>query len=431
MDRTFLRSLGAVAVVVALAIVASACGNATPPPSSSASPSTNVSPSPSSNASPTAQGSVDLPAVYADINEQVRTLRGLEEKTPIAPTIVSPEEITEVIRTSFDEDYPPDELAADERLYHGLGLLSKDKKLKDVYIDLLESQVAGLYDPVRKKLYVVSKAGDVGPVEKVYYSHEYDHALQDQNFDLEAITDGLQDETDEALARQALVEGDAYVLMTYWLQQNLTPEELTEVIQASADPEAQQALTRIPPIVQAQLLFSAIQGTQFVGGIQMSGDWAAVDAAFGDPPESTEQILHPDKFSGREAPINVDLPDDVATKIGAGWSVIDEDTMGEHQTAIWLGSGSIAAADDASAGWGGDRITILGGPSDAWAIAWHTVWDSDDDAAEFEVTAQTAVEKAGGPGRIVPGEGGEHRWVVIGSDDAAMGKIANALGLAG
>ena len=358
-------------------------------------------------------------------------MRGLEEKTPIEPTIVSPEEIVDVIRTSFDEDYPPDEVAADERLYHGLGLLAKDKKLKDVYIDLLESQVAGLYDPVRKKLYVVSKAGEVGPVEKVYYSHEYDHALQDQNFDLNAITDGLQDETDEALARQALVEGDAYVLMTYWLQQNLTPEELTEVIQSSADPEAQQALNRIPPIVQAQLLFSAIQGTQFVGGIQMSGDWAAVDAAFSDPPQSTEQILHPEKFSGREAPIKVDLPDDLASKMGTGWSVVDEDTMGEHQTAIWLGSGSIAAADDASAGWGGDRITILGGPDDAWAIAWHTVWDSDDDAAEFEVTAKAAVEKAGGPGRIVPGEGGEHRWVVIGSDDTAMGKVANALGLAG
>lgn len=431
MDRTFSRPLGALAVATVLAVVASACGNATPPPSASASPSGIPSPSASATASPSAQGSGDLPAVYAEINEQVRQMRGLEEKAPIEPTIVSLDEITDVIRTSFDEDYPADEVAADERLYHGLGLLPKDKKLKDVYIDLLESQVAGLYDPVRKKLYVVSKAGEVGAVEKVYYSHEYDHALQDQSFDLDAITDGLQDETDEALARQALVEGDAYVLMTYWLQQNLTPEELTEVIQSSSDPEAQQALNRVPPIVQAQLLFSAIQGTQFVAGIQMSGDWAAVDAAFGDPPQSTEQVLHPEKFSGREAPINVDLPDDLATTMGTGWSVIDEDTMGEHQMAIWLGSGSIAAAADASAGWGGDRITLLGGPNDAWAIAWHTVWDSDDDAAEFEVTAEAAVAKAGGPGRIVPGEGGEHRWVVIGSDDTALGKVANALGLAG
>ena len=429
MDRTLSRSVGALAVTAVIAIALSACGNATPP--ASASPSPSVAPSPSSAASPSAQGSGDLAAVYAEINEQVRSIRGLEEKTPIEPTIVSPEEMTGVLRTSFDEDYPPDEVAADERLYHGLGLLPKDDKLKDVYIELLESQVAGLYDPIGKKLYVVSKAGGVGPVEKVYYSHEYDHALQDQNFDLEAITDGLDDETDEALARQALVEGDAYVLMTYWLQQFLTPEEIAEVIRSSSDPEAQAALNRIPQIVQAQLIFSALQGTQFVGGIQTTGDWAAVDAAFGDLPASTEQVLHPEKYSGGEAAIAVDLPDDLASRMGTGWSVIDEDTMGEHQTAIWLGSPAVAAAADGAAGWGGDRITLLGGPNDAWAIAWHTVWDSDDDAAEFEVTADTAVGKAGGPGRILPGDGGEHRWVVIGSDDAALGKLANVLGLAG
>ena len=265
----------------------------------------------------------------------------------------------------------------------------------------------------------------------MYYSHEYDHALQDQNFDLETFTDGLDDETDEALARQALVEGDAYVLMTYWLQEHLTPEELTEVIQSSSDPEAMAALDRVPPIVQAQLIFSAIQGLQFVGTLQMSGDWAAVDAAFADPPTSTEQILHADKYTSREEPIKVDLPDDLATKMGAGWSVVDEDTMGEHQTSIWLGYGTGETATDAATGWGGDRITLLGGPNDAWAVAWHTAWDSEDDAAEFEVRAESAVEDAGGPGRVVPGEGGEHRWVVIGSDDAALGKVANVLGLAG
>jgi len=322
-------------------------------------------------------------------------------------------------------------VAADEQLYHGLGLLPKDDKLADVYIDLLSSQVAGLYDPVKEKLYVVSKAGGVGAVEKVYYSHEYDHVLQDQNFDLEKMQDGLDDKTDEALARQSLVEGDAYLTMSYWLQQNLTPAEIGEVIQASQDPDAQQALNRIPPIVQAQIMFSAIQGTQFVTGIQLGGGWEAVDSGFGKPPTSTEQILHPEKYTAHETPIAVDVPADLAKRMGSGWSTVMEDTMGEHQTAIWLGSGAVAAATDASAGWGGDRITYLSGARDSWAIGWHTVWDSKEDAAEFDVTAKTAVEKAGGPGQVLPGEGGTTRWVVIGSDDAALQKVANGLGLAG
>ena len=293
------------------------------------------------------------------------------------------------------------------------------------------SQVAGLYDPIKKKLYVVSKAGGVGPVEEVYYSHEYDHALQDQAFDLAKMQEGLDDKTDEALARQSLVEGDAYLTMSYWLQQNLTPAEIGEVIQASQDPEAQQALNRIPPIVQAQITFSALEGTGFVTNVQLGGGWEAVNAGFSDPPKSTEQILHPEKYAAREAPTAVELPADLAKRMGSGWSTVMSDTMGEHQTALWLGSPSVAAATDAAAGWGGDRITYLSGPNDSWAIAWHTVWDTKDDAAEFDVTARTAVDKAGGPGQVLPGEGGTTRWVVIGSDDDALQKVANVLGLAG
>ena len=419
-----------VATAAIVALLAAACGS----PAPSASPSAAASPSPSSSApvaSPSASGSGGDEAVYAAINEQVRAIRGLQEKTPVEPTIVSPDEMTQVLKDSFSEDYPPDQVAADEQLYHGLGLLPKDDKLADLYIDLLSSQVAGLYDPIKKKLYVVSKQGGVGAVEKVYYSHEYDHVLQDQNFDLQKMQDGLDDKTDEALARQSLVEGDAYLTMSYWLQQNLTPEEIGEVIQASNDPTAQQALNRIPAIVQAQITFSAIQGTQFVTSMQLGGGWEAVNSGFADPPTSTEQILHPEKYTAHEAPVAVELPADLAKRMGSGWSTVMSDTMGEHQTAIWLGSGSVAAATDASAGWGGDRITYLSGPNGGWAIAWHTVWDTKEDAAEFDVTAKTAVEKAGGPGQVLPGAGGTTRWVVIGSDDAALQKVANVLGLAG
>ena len=427
MDRPLTRPLATAAIV---ALLAAACGSPTP----SASPSASIAPSPSSSAplaSASASGSGGDAATYAEINQQVRAIRGLDEKKPIEPTIVSPEEMTQVLKDSFSEDYPPEQVAADEQLYHGLGLLPKDDKLADLYLDLLSSQVAGLYDPIKEKLYVVSKEGGIGAVEKVYYSHEYDHVLQDQNFDLEKMQDGLEDKTDEALARQSLVEGDAYLTMSYWLQQHLTPAEIGEVIQASEDPTAQQALNRIPAIVQAQITFSAIQGTQFVTTVQLGGGWEAINGGFGDPPASTEQILHPEKYTEREAPITVTLPADLAKRMGSGWSRVMEDTMGEHQTAIWLGSGTIAAATDASAGWGGDRIAYLSGPSGSWAIAWHTVWDSKADAAEFDVTAKTAVEKAGGPGQVLPGEGGTTRWVVIGSGDAALQKVANVLGLAG
>jgi hypothetical protein len=414
-------------IVVPLVVVA--CGGTSPSPATSPSPSATSAPP--SAASPSPSGSTDPEAIYAEINEQVRAIRGLEEKKPVTPNIVSQEELTEVIRTSFDTDYPPEEVAADEQLYHALGLLPKDQKLADVYVDLLESQVAGLYDPITEELYVLSKEGGVGPVEEVFYSHEYDHALQDQNFDLEAIQEGLDGQSDRSLARQSLVEGDAYVTMQHWLQENLTTSELGEILAASADPEALAVLQRTPAIVQSQILFSATQGTTFVNGIQMAGGWPAVDAAFGNLPESTEQILHPEIYARGEDPVAVDLPDDMVAGLGDGWSLVKEDTMGEHQTSVWLGAPTVAAAVDGAAGWGGDRIALASGPDGAWAVAWRTIWDSPDDAVEFETVAEAAVAKAGGPGAVLPGIGGTTRWVVIGSDDATLAKVSNALGLAG
>jgi hypothetical protein len=405
-----------------VALLVGACGSTAPPASPSASPTA------APTAEPTPVASEDLAAGYAQINSQVQAIRGLDELKPIVPKIVSSAELAAVLQASLERDYPPEKIAADEALYKGLGLLPADAKLADVFLELLETGVAGLYDPTSEGLYVLSKEGQVGPVQRFYYSHEYDHALQDQHFDLEKFQKEAEGNGDRALARQALVEGDAYLTMTLWMQANMTPSDIGEVLAQASDPEIQAALERIPPIVQAQILFAATQGTFFAMAEHGNGGYAAIDADFTDPPQSTEQIMHPDKWTAREAPVEVDLPDDLAARMGKGWTVGLEDTWGEQQLGIWLGGTAQAAAAE---GWGGDRITLLQGPADAWAIAWRTAWDSAAEAAEFEAAAETAVEKAGGKGSLLPGEGGTTRWVVIGSDDAVLGKLAGVLGLAG
>ena len=86
-------------------------------------------------------------------------------------------------------------------------------------------------------------------------------------------------------------------------------------------------------------------------------------------------------------------------------------------------------ASDAAAGWGGDRLAVMNGPDGAWAVAWKTAWDTAADAAAFEKAATTALGKAGGVGKVLPGEGGKTRWVVVAQrrDDAQQ--VAGVLGL--
>jgi len=414
------RAVVAAAVVAALAVGAVAFAQ------------TVVRPSPTPSGSPaspsaTATASQDASAVYETINDQVQQLRGLAEKKPVDPKLVSRAELGEVLKRAVEEDQPPELLAAYERLYKGMDLLDRDASLSAVYLDLLESVVAGLYDPQTESLYVLSKEGGVGPVERVFYSHEYDHALQDQHFDLEKMQEGLTDQTDRGLARQALIEGDAYVLMTYWLRDNLDAEEIGEVLRVSSDPEAQAALARIPEIVQAQILFAATQGTQWVLRLQGIGGWAAIDEIWRDPPESTEQILHVDKWESREPPVDVSIPEDVAGEMGEGWSIGLQDTFGEHQLGIWLGG----ASTEAAAGWGGDRAVLLDGPADAWGIALVSEWDTPADATEFADAAVARLDAAGSTGDVVHQPGRTRVTVLFASDDAAAVSLDRVFGHTG
>jgi hypothetical protein len=175
-------------------------------------------------------------------------------------------------------------------------------------------------------------------------------------------------------------------------------------------------------------------GLGFVQGMQSAGGWQAVDRAFAHPPNSTEQIIHPEKYVAGEAPIPVDLPKDLAARLGTGWKVGLEDTFGEFQMQVWLKQNTTvpaATAIDAAAGWGGDRVALVNGPNGTWGVILRTSWDADADAAAFESVAAPIVAKLANPAGLLLGAGGRERWVVIGSDATVLQTLESTLGLAG
>ena len=423
------------APILSFALLVAACGGS----SGSATPSVAPTPAPTtapSSASPSAVTSATpMPdeaaaAIYDAIEQQVLDIRGLAA-VDVARETIDADTLKEMNAKSFDEDNPADYVAGNDRLLKALGLMPADASLRQLYLDLIDSQVAGFYRPDAKTLYVVSRSGAINGADKITFAHEYTHALQDANFP--GVFDeqhDLLDQSDQALARAALYEGDATLLMQLWAIPNLTPEELQDVIAAGADPDSMAVLARTPEVLTQTLLFPYNDGFQFASAIQQAEGWDGIDAVFSDLPLSTEQILHPEKYAAGEPPIEVALPDDLAASMGSGWKTLIEDTYGEFQTQLWLQT--LGGQDDRpSAGWGGDRLAVLQGPDGAWAVAWHTVWDTPADATEFEAAADAALAQAGGPSGVLPGEGGAHRWVLIASDDAVFGMLANVLGLAG
>ncbi len=353
-------------------------------------------------------------------------IRQLDWKKPIEPKLIDEAEARRIIAADSEKKVPPGTFEGLETLYRGLGLMAGDRHLLDLTLDALEGQILGFYREDDRSLYIVERSGGIGPIEKYTISHELTHALQDQHFGLGGLGLDAIGEDDRVVAARALPEGDASLASLYWVQQNLSLADLGAIAKAAADPAPQAALDALPPIVRESIVFPYVSGLSFVMGLQLRGGWPAVDAAYRDPPISTEQVLHPERYATHEKPVPVALPADLTARLGSGWSLATEDTFGELGLGVWLRQANDkAAADAAASGWGGDRVGLYRGPDGAWAVVLRTAWDDPTAAARFAAAAKPVVAQLT---HASLGADAQGPVVLVGSDDAVLGRLEATVG---
>ncbi len=129
----------------------------------------------------------------------------------------------------------------------------------------------------------------------------------------------------------------------------------------------------------------------FVHG-ERRGGWEAVNEAYGNPPRSTEQILHPERYHEQDAPLAVELPD-LARVLGNPWQEADRDVMGELGLRLYLRQHvGPTMAELAAAGWGGDSYVLLhSGEQGPYLLVILTQWDDRDEADQFWTLYQVAM----------------------------------------
>jgi hypothetical protein len=180
--------------------------------------------------------------------------------------------------------------------------------------------------------------------------------------------------------------------MTEYLLAHIS-ELSTEDLQALQEADAagsEDPLSAAPPIIRENLLFPYIQGLQFVSLVQERG-WQAVDGAYADPPQSTEQILHPEKYLSRDEPQLISLPP-LTDTLGTDWRLVEAGTLGEFQISLYLAQQvDQATANRASEGWDGDQYAVYTSDG-ATVLAFATVWDSVEDRDEFAAAYQAYAE---------------------------------------
>ncbi len=346
------------------------------------------------------------PRVTADrVTAGMPALRGLPFLKPLDLQVVTSEETHALFEKEFAKEMPPEKMEAQQESMLAFGLLEPGQDLRRILTGAFVDLVGGFYDPETKKLYLIRGV----PAQGMIAAHEMTHALQDQHFDLKAIQEaqGKQEDSDREAGLLACIEGDATVIMMDYLQQGGGPAQglrmLLEILVNPGWASGQlAALAAMPPALLREATFPYEDGKEFVEKVRQARGLPGVDALFKDPPASTEQVLHPEKFLGakRDEPVGVPLPPGkLEARLGPGWKSLNADTRGELgiQAALRCFLPE-AEADQAAAGWGGDRFVLLSREADR-LLVWRTAWDSEADAGEFEQALRQSLEKRFGPAK--------------------------------
>ncbi len=394
MSKGIRFALAAITVSVALFLGLSQPSAGSSPPPQSALPQKQTTASSTRNAA--------LIAATQDVLKETSQIRQLSVLRQVQSSTQSRAEIERSLIKSLDEDTTPASMHADEVTLKKLGLAPADFQYRALMLRVLTEQVAGYYDPKTKQFHLADWIDLDG--QKPIMAHELVHALQDQHFNLRRFEHWPKGDSDAELAAHALVEGDATLAMALYVANNPLVA-LAFLKSLGTKGMASEELDKAPRALRESLLFPYQDGEKWVNALYKRGGWNEVSQAFTTLPQSTEQILHPEKYFAHEVPVRVTLPDITNLLNGPGrsamrsvppasaggsttrgsWKKLTEDIQGEWGFYLILDQflKSPAESRRAAAGWGGDRFVVYEGPKGEILIASVSVWDTENDAREF------------------------------------------------
>ncbi len=333
--------------------------------------------------------------LIARMLKRVERARGLGSTKPVPGVVLDRAALIAQVKSHVSRDLPPEAIHDEGLTLQLLGFVPTEFDYEAAEYSLLQDQLAGYYEPSDGTMYMASDLGEDEAAATL--AHELVHARQDQQWNLEARSKYRPGEGDRSEAVSALAEGDATSAMfdvmiareapgTNKTVLDLPAEAFTEQIREGMD---QGPASTAPHVMRSSLAAPYIYGTSFVNALRRRGGWEAVNRAWAQPPATSEQIMHLDKWLAREPPLLVAAP--TFATLGSGWSVADEDSEGELGTRVafeeWVDA---TRAANASAGWGGDR-GVLVARGDRAAFAWRIRYDATSAKQPLAVAAYDAV----------------------------------------
>jgi hypothetical protein len=261
---------------------------------------------------------------------ELSAITGFPIKHPVAFESITREQINRYLQDRIKEATKPSELRAEELTLKKFGFVPQDFDLRKNTIDLLTEQAAAFYDFHRKKLFISDWAQT--SMRDVALIHELAHALADQSFSLEKFTRKVENDSEKSLARQAVVEGQAMWLTSAVIaRREGRPKDKTPSSD-DAEPSGKfPVFDEAPLYIRENLIFPYSAGEQFQDAVYDKQQQSAFAGVFRDPPVSSQQVLHPEKYFSHTGPSDPNLPKDPK-----GCKRFAEGVLGELDHSVML-----------------------------------------------------------------------------------------------
>ena len=362
-------------------------------------PAPSMTPEPTETPWPTAVMSQDVRFNIHDIEDKAAYLRGLVVKEDVPEIFITPQQLHDYFAAHVGEGYSIEEAQQDEMIAWLMRLIKqRDVNLKEKAVEVHTEGILGFYSPDTKQLFVLGDAENMDPESRATLAHEFTHALQDQHFDLVKLVQQYRNDSDRRLAMRALIEGDATIsdtMYTYYYEEiDYSEQEQESVTKQNAEEQTNDEEDTEGLYIPKTIYFPYIQGSDFVYELTKVGDYSTINQTYQDPPVSSEQIMHPEKYLQvpKDIPLVLKLPD-LSGKLGEGWSFVREDTSGEWELLMVLEETKASKADEAAAGWGGAKYSYYTKGEGTGLIFLHTAWDTTRDADEFEAAVREGLDR--------------------------------------
>ncbi len=374
------------------------------------------------------------------IQRQIEALRGQTISGELKMGVVSKPNILAFLETRIAEEYSAEEFRRAELQLKLLKLVpwSYDyrSELKSIYAD----QIGGFYDHKKQELFIADWLPSFS--QNPVLAHEIFHAVQVQEWNTARLLDSKTVPTDQLLAHQALLEGDATIVMMQYVAQGLNQGDQTlgTMLEHTQSGMMRQLgmsaklavftggsanFANAPRYIKRSLVMPYVLGAKFVWALKQEAKmtWQQINQVYADPPSSTEHILIPQTYwQKRETPTAPPKLKQAAKR----WRITDEDTFGLFMMSEALERNE--AHDKPPLildGWAGDGLILFERGKDA-AILLNTLWDDGTRAAAFAKTWKARYEELEGVYIVTTGK---NTLIVMAQTHENALSLAEELGL--